>query len=634
MNKYLLIILVTSTLKFNLCAQIQQINVKIVPFCSRSNNEFSPVFFQGGLVFCSNQNDNNMVTYKDGQNALFKIYYVTKKDGNKWERPKILADELSTDYNDGPATFNENGNIIYFSRNNFIGTFLKNVSDSSNKLGIYSAELINNKWTHIKPFTYNNPLYSFGTPALTSDGKRIYFSSDMPGGYGGMDLYYCDKGSEDWVKPVNLGPTINTSKNESFPFASKCGKLYFASDGHQGLGGKDLFYTQEIKGKWLSPVHLESPINSTSDDFGLVLDSTFVKGYFSSNRRKTDDIYSFSFVPAQFTNCDTLMENNYCFTFDDEQYQFSDTAQVIYQWDFNDGLKHVGKEVKYCFPGPGEYTVKLNITDARTGKTLTNQVSYEVKLEDIEQVYINSCNVGIVGKSMPFDGLKTNLKGYKITNYLWNFGEGYKPGEPSINWTFAKKGEYNIQLGLQIENDSLRVTSNKCVTKKIKIYDTFQELISNDEKNEIIALERLDSVKEQMKTIVFKIYFMDDLPEQQKIKIRKSLMDIDTWRIVFNSYGIMPVSYPFLDSITKILKNNLDISLNLVVHQMGSRTTGEKTELSERWAQELTFYFKNQKIDRNTLNCKSSDFSLTDLKPSKTNNKKADGIIELIFMKK
>ena len=337
-------------------AQSQRFIVKPAPFSSRIYDEFSPVFYKGGIVFCSNQSDNSLVSYKDEQNRLFKIFFVTKKGSTGWNHPKILAKEITTAFNDGPATFNENGNIMYYSRNNSIENSLRNISDTSNKLGIYSAELIDGIWTNIKPFTYNNPLYSFCTPALTPDGERIYFSSDMPGGSGGMDLYYCDRRNNDWDQPVNLGPVINTPKNESFPFACKYGKLFFASDGHKGFGGKDLFYTQEINGEWIVPVHLDSAINSTADDFGLVTDSTFENGYFSTNRRKTDDIFSFSSAPIEFTNCDSIKENNYCFTFYDEKQRLIDTIPVTYKWDFGDGIIRIGKEVKHCFPGPGKYS--------------------------------------------------------------------------------------------------------------------------------------------------------------------------------------------------------------------------------------------------------------------------------------
>jgi hypothetical protein len=470
MSKYFyIILLLTFFIKAGLHAQPQRFIVKPAPFSSGINDEFSPVFYKGGIVYCSNQSDNSLVSYKDDKNRLFKIFYVTKKGNTGWNQPKILAKEITTAFNDGPVTFNEDGNIIYYSRNNSIENSLRNISDTSNKLGIYSAELINGIWTNIKPFIFNNPLYSFCTPALTPDGQRIYFSSDMPGSIGGMDLYYCDRGNNEWGRPVNLGPVINTSKNESFPFAYKYGKLFFASDGHVGFGGKDLFYTQEINGEWIVPVHLDSAINSTADDFGIVTDSTFVNGYFSTNRRKTDDIFSFTSSPVEFTSCDTIKKNKYCFTFYDEQHQLIDTLQAIYKWDFGDGINYTGTEVKHCFPGPGKYSVKLNIIDELTGDSIAKQVEYKVELENIRQAVIKSDDAGIVDKTISFEEVITDLKGINITDIFWDFGEGFKSGGPIMNHTFKKKGEYMVRLGLLAEKDSLGVVQKTCVMKKIKI---------------------------------------------------------------------------------------------------------------------------------------------------------------------
>jgi len=470
MSKYFyIILLITLFTKAELHAQSQRFMVKPAPFSSRINDEFSPVFYKGGIVFCSNRSDNSLVSYKDEQNRLFKIFYVMKKGSTGWDQPKILAKEITTAFNDGPVTFNENGNIMYYSRNNSIENSLRNISDTSNKLGIYSAELINGIWINIKPFTFNILLYSFCTPALTPDGERIYFSSDMPGGIGGMDLYYCDRRNNEWDKPVNLGPVINTAKNESFPFACKYGKLFFASDGHNGFGGKDLFYTQEINGEWITPVHLDSAINSAADDFGLVTDSTFENGYFSTNRRKTDDIFSFSSAPVEFMNCDTIKEKNYCFTFYDEKQRLIDTIQATYKWDFGDGIIRIGKEVKHCFPGPGKYSVKLTIIDELTGDSIAKQVEYKVELKNIRQAVIKSDDAGIVDKPISFEGVITDFKGINITDLFWDFGEGFKSGGQIMNHTFKKKGEYMVKLGLLAEKDSLGVVQKTCVMKKIKI---------------------------------------------------------------------------------------------------------------------------------------------------------------------
>ncbi len=456
-------------IKTELYAQSDGYIVTPTLFSSRIYDEFSPVYYKGGIVFCSDRNDNSLVSYTDDQNRLFKIFYVTRKGSSGWGHPMLLAKEITTAFNDGPVTFNENGNIMYYSRNNSIENSLRNISDTSNKLGIYSAELIGGIWTNIRPFTYNNLLYSFCTPALTPDGERIYFSSDMPGGIGGMDLYYCDRLNNEWIKPVNLGPVINTYENESFPFASEIGKLYFASDRHNGLGGKDLFYTRQINGEWIVPVHLDSTINSTSDDFGIVIDSTSENGFFSTNRRMTDDIFSFSSTPVEFAGCDSIKKNNYCFTFYDEKQYLIDTLPVIYKWDFGNGIIRIGKEVRHCFPGPGKYSVRLSILDELTGDTISNRVDYKVELQNIEQAYIKSDNAGIKDEPISFEGVTTDLKVIKVTDYFWNFGDGFKPGSQVFSNTFQKKGEYIVKLGLLTEKDSLGLISKICVMKKIKI---------------------------------------------------------------------------------------------------------------------------------------------------------------------
>lgn len=450
-------------------AQSQRFLVKPVQFSSEIYNEFSPVYFKDGIVFCSDRSDNSFVTYGDGRNRLFKIFFTRQKNSSGWDHQKLLAKEITSDFNDGPATFIESMDVMYYSRNNSIKNSMRNISDTTNKLGIYSAALLNGTWTNIKPFIYNDPEFSFVTPSLTPDGERLYFASDMPGGLGGMDLYYCIKNGDSWNKPVNMGTVINTQKNESFPFAGKYNKLYFASDGHNGFGGKDLFYTQQINGEWIAPVHLESAINSPADDFGIVTDSTFENGYFSSNRRKTDDIFSFSSAPVEFSDCDSIKVNKYCFTFYDEKHQAIDTIAATYTWDFGDGIPNAGKEVRHCFPGPGKYTVRLTITDDLTGDEIAKQVKYEVELENFDQVIIRSADIGSADKAIPFESVTTDLKGISVTDYFWDFGDGFKPGGAIMNNTFKKRGEYLVRLGLLAVKDSSGVIYKTCVFKKLII---------------------------------------------------------------------------------------------------------------------------------------------------------------------
>ncbi len=451
-----------------LTAQLPQYIVEPAPFSTRIYDEFSPVFYNGGIIFCSNLRDNSLAGYDSREGGLFRIFFVPQRAGRGRSFPKTFSKEISSGYNDGPATFSRDGHVIYYSRNTSIDNRLRDIADTSNKLGIFSAELTDGKWMHVKPFKYNDVRYTFTTPSLAPDGKRIYFSSDMPGGKGGMDLYYCDKCDSVWCPPVNMGPLVNTRGNESFPYAGEYGQVYFASDGLKGFGGKDLFYTRENNGTWVTPVHLDSAINSPADDFGLLMDSTGQNGFFSTNREKTDDIYAFHTAAVEFSRCDTMLERNYCFTFYDEQYHTIDTLPVRYLWDFGNHIL-TGTEVKYCFPGPGEYLVKLNIVDELTGDTIANRSAYHVKLEDPEQAYIYSPDTALVGETVRFDAGRTHLKNCVITDYYWDLGEGFRAGGPVITRAFDKEGAYFVKLGLLVTVQGQKAGEKVCVMKTMRI---------------------------------------------------------------------------------------------------------------------------------------------------------------------
>ncbi|KON26413.1 hypothetical protein AC481_07265 [miscellaneous Crenarchaeota group archaeon SMTZ-80] len=589
-----------------------------------TNDEFSPVYYNNGIVFCSNLKNNSPVTYHNEQKKLFNIFFCAAKDSIKWENAKILAKELTTNYNDGPVTFNENGNMIYYCRNNDIKVVIKTISDTTNRLGIYSAELIEGKWTNIQPFTHNNSSYSLLTPALTHNGKRIYFASDMPGGYGGTDLYYCDWNEKDWTKPVNLGPVINTPGNESFPFVSKSEKLFFASDGHIGFGGKDIYYSQEIDGRWINPIHLDADINSPTDDFGLVADENFESGFFSSNRRKTDDIFHFTSDPIQFINCDTMVKINYCYIFFEKHKDDIDAFPVRYEWDFGNGIKKIGVEVNYCFPGPGEYEVKLNVIDLRAD-TLLGKTSYKLELLEVNQVYIDSPDAGIVDSTISFNGLKTNLPDFTICDYVWDFGEGFTIRGPSVSKIFDKKGEYTAKLGLLGEKDSLGNITKVCAYKKISIFDDYQEwamqtarelgelgkfypierqIQPGSESSKLINTKSDSEEVKKSNSLTVRIYFLDNLSELQKYKIFEKLCEISDCEIEWNDSGIEPASYPILIKFINILKENPDIKLEVAVHTNDKRFSGSNLEISEKCARDLYSYFINYGITPKKLHCK------------------------------
>jgi len=204
---------------------------------------------------------------------------------------------INSEYHEGPVAFNKNFNRIFFTRNDHLKGKLKKNKKGVVKLGIFTAVRNDDTWTEPKSIDFNTTEYEECHPALTADGKYLYFASDREGGQGGMDLYVSEFNAGKWGAPLNLGPNVNTPGNDVFPFVHDDGTLYFASDGWGGLGGLDIFSTKKEKNQqWSSVTNMGQPYNSRKDDFGFVLNVLGTEGYFNSSRnggKGKDDIYSF-----------------------------------------------------------------------------------------------------------------------------------------------------------------------------------------------------------------------------------------------------------------------------------------------------------------------------------------------------
>lgn len=628
MGKYIILpVFLLFSFAASVFPQNEKYIVKRSSFSSGLTDEFSPVFYGDGIVFCSNINNNSLVSYRNEANRLFTIWYSASK-GSGWKQPVLLSAELTSGFNDGPATFNSSGDIVFFCRNNTTGREGRKLSDSTNKLGIYYAVLRNGKWTDITPFPYNDPEFVFATPSLSPDGRRLYFASDKPGGYGKMDLYYCDSIQTGWSPPVNMGSLVNTDDNESFPYADRNGRLFFASDAAGGLGGKDLYYTFESSGSWFSPIHLPAPLNSEFDDFGIVTDSTIANGFFSSNRFKSDDILSFSTLPEEFESCDTLRENRYCFTLFDE-HNFTDTIPVEYVWDFGDGVISRGKEVKHCFPGPGKYKVVLNIFDALTRDTITKGADYEVVLEENDMPHLKSANLALTDKSMKFNGLVSGLKSFSVSDFYWDFGDGFIPGGPAMEHVYRKAGEYTVRLGLTGSDDGSGEVPKKCVEKKIRIYDSFEAERGTDSDEAIMSEIRTLSETQSLSWFKNHIFFADDLSSRQKLRITSALRNFSRPVTCFGKNGFDESSRIFLKKVADILKENSNIRIEMLVHVYDS-SDNLNPELSDACARELEFWFRNNNLPERQYGAGGMGIS-DPVSGNVTSSGSLTGFIEFIF---
>jgi outer membrane protein OmpA-like peptidoglycan-associated protein len=506
-------------------------------FSSNKFDEFSPVLYRDQLIFTSNREDELLVAYKNNKNkSLYTIFSVDADPENWSESPAAFDQNLVTPYNDGPASFSPDGKRIVYSRNIDTKARVKNIFDLDNTLGLFFAELIDGEWGNVTGFKYNSIEYSITTPCFSPDGTYLYFGSDMPGGHGGTDLYRSVFENGEWSEPENLGETINTRGNEVYPFISPNGDLFFASDGHDGMGKKDLFLSRLNDSHWITPVHLDAPINSKDDDFGLVTDGEFSAGFFSSSRDRSDDIYQFSTLVPQLFYCDTLVENQYCYEFWDDMYPGMDSLPVNYEWEFSDGTKIRGIKVIHCLPGAGKYWAKLNIVDNSTSNTFFTQTSMEFELEDHIQPFITSRDAGIVNTVLSFDGLNSNLPGYTIEEYIWEFDDGTFLTGVEAEHQFAKTGVYGVKLGVKGHTKGAEGKETRCVIKPVSIVRDNQALamfvagIESPEMAESGKVERDTSETSQDFSVYDvnpeeEVFRVEVLASEDKIQIEDTIFD-------------------------------------------------------------------------------------------------------------
>lgn len=475
MTKKLVLFFLIISVTHSILGQSETYVVKRASFSSDKYDEFSPVYYNNGIVFCSNRNTGFSNRTTSQNKGLFKICYADTAGKTDWESAKLFSKNLTTIFNDGPVTFNGLRDTIYFSRNQDVSSKLSDISGQRNKLGIFSASLADGQWTKIRELRINNEWYNVTTPCLSHDGNRLYFASDKPGGFGGMDLYYSERKNDYWTDPVNLGPTINTSGNEAYPFLNAQGELFYSSDGLPGLGGKDVFFSRISDSTWLPPIHLDPPINSKSDDFGIVTNAVMSEGYFSTNRDNSFDIYHFTTITPQVLYDNVQKENNYCFMFIDTGAIKIDTTNLKYVWDFSDGTKATGIKVYHCFKGSGKYTVKLDLVERYSGNLFFPKLVYNIELQDYIQPFINSPDIAVKGEILNLDALKSNLPGFRVLSYAWSFRDGVRSLGSSVSHAFKEKGTYNVNLELTLQSESTSEIHKTGISKKILVFNDARE---------------------------------------------------------------------------------------------------------------------------------------------------------------
>lgn len=337
-------------------------DVQALPFNS-ADSDFGAVSYAGGVVFASSRPVGSPTDLiYEGLNAHFlNLYHAELKDdeANTWGNPDLLKGDVRTKFHESNFTVDTSGSRAFFSRNNFLDGKKGKNDAKTILLKIYQTSMEGIKGKDIVEFPFNNDSYSLTHPAISADGQHLYFSSNMPGGEGGKDLYVSHFQNGNWTAPENLGNLVNTPGDEVFPFPGENGLLYFASDGHPGLGHLDIFETRpeaadpEIR-------NIGAPINSEFDDFAIFWNPGGETGYFSSNRpggKGDDDIYRFQ---MELPFIDIFVKDSVSqYPIEDAELVLTDTNGVLISASRTDSTGHNSFKVARG----NHYRIKVNTRD-------------------------------------------------------------------------------------------------------------------------------------------------------------------------------------------------------------------------------------------------------------------------------
>lgn len=459
-----------------------------------AQQDFGTTYYKDEIVYASSKQDIGAAFRRWNGNELPFLDLYSGKTDDKAEilAPKKLS-KVNKKYHEGPASYTKDGNRVMYTQDNYKAK----ASDGTRKLEMVESTFKDGKWGDKIPFPLNNKEYSVGHPSYTADGNTLYFSSDMPGGKGGVDIYRVIRNADGtWGTAENLGDKINTEGNEMFPFIHESGLFLFASDGRPGIGGLDIFATEmKLRNGSSAPqpgkvINAGVQANSSKDDFAMVLDSSKTKGYFASNReggKGDDDIYSFKLLkPFVFGKTikgvaknakDTLLAETKVRLYNPEGVVIdsiitTETGEYLFNVENTGDYKLVGAKEKY-FDGKNVATVTEESEETIADVVLVRDPGlslYALVTDAKTKAPLEGVNVKIVdAKVKPIAEFSTPVTGdytrplseYKIGDTLDFFilveKNGYLTKTVEFQHVIKKTGVINVHEAIDLTMGRLEV---------------------------------------------------------------------------------------------------------------------------------------------------------------------------------
>jgi outer membrane protein OmpA-like peptidoglycan-associated protein len=419
-------------------AKPQKFDIKDVSVLNTPVSDYAPYYAGGKLFWASSRPEatGNEIFEWTGQKCS-DFFEATLSNGF-WSKVQNVKGEVNTNFNEGAACIDSTLSTMYFTQCN-------GIDGKGMNCKIYVSYFQNNAWGEPKMLPFCSDSFSVGHPAISADGKQLFFASDMQGGFGEKDIYAVsyDMVRDKWGTPQNLGPNVNTAEDDMFPFVDETGKLYYASKGFTGMGGLDLYVTFDSAGVYVKPRNLQYPINSGGDDFGItILPSSQVKengaiGYYSSNReggKGDDDIYSISIKPYIFVLRGKVFDRE----------SMAPLAQAVV------AVKDAyGKPVFSIKTGPsGEYTGELPLN------AMHNLAAFKEKYFTSSSVIISTQNIkqdsvleiNLILEPIPAEDVDFTLKGIFYDLDKWDLRDESRKVLDSLTTILNKNPTLVIEL--------------------------------------------------------------------------------------------------------------------------------------------------------------------------------------------
>lgn len=537
--------------------------------------EHSPVGNEGDsiLLFTARRpsNKGRGVDIQDGQ--FYEDMYISRKVNGQWGPQKPFQDDpyvskiKNTADNEATVflTYEEKFMMIHKKDHLWI---------SSLKDGVFQDP------EHMDGAVNIGPIQNHAS--ITADGSTIYFSSNKPGGVGGFDIYRAyKKGDGSWGEAENLGPAINTKANDDSPVISPDGgTLYFASQGHLGYGGYDIFRL-ETEGDYQSVVNLGTPINSSADEIFFKLNKKGEFGYFGSNREGgfgDMDIYTITVYKKYFANCVPVASKEYPISFDAASHLTKKYDNARYVWETGDNASLEGMTASHKYQRPGEYIATLKVLDKK-GATLT-EVDVPVSIKNVTHIEFFAPDTAVTNEEVAFNASVSMIKGGRINAYKWDFGDGHRADSIRATHTYNTGGYYEVKMEVEGKIDSTNKTVVHCVSKYILV-------LSGD-----AAAAWLKAKEEREKILAAKA----EEPKETKTEAPKSdTLTISLENVYFDldKHNICPDAKEVLDRNVKTLLENPNVRIEVSAHTDSRGTGPYNKQLSNRRANSVVSYLKN-----------------------------------------